>query len=58
MIPTIILLCLSFYSLMNDLGKHGDTKAAGKVNFWTTVLSVTILWGLLWWAGIFENFSR
>ena len=58
MIPTIILMCLSFYSTMDSLARHGDETKPKKVSFWTGLLSVSILWGLLWWAGIFENFSR
>lgn len=57
MIPTIILICCSFYSVVNALENDGDQKTE-EVSFWKQLLSTAITWSLLWWAGIFENFSR
>ncbi len=49
LIPIIIMGALSFFGLGASLAKHGEKNKA-KINFWVSLISSIIWWGLLYLA--------
>lgn len=52
--PQIIYLCLILLSLGIDLARHGEQKKSRQHNFWASLVSTTILLGILCWGGFFK----
>ena len=51
-IPQVILIVITGIGIGGSLSKHGKEQTA-KVNWWITLLSATILHGLLFWGGFY-----
>jgi succinate dehydrogenase/fumarate reductase cytochrome b subunit len=51
-IPQIIILSLYILSLGIHLAKHG-TKRTGTYSFWGSLVTVIVLFALLYWGGFF-----
>jgi len=51
--PQIIYLALIFFSLGISIVKHGESKK-GNENFFTTLISIILLNGLLYWGGFYK----
>jgi len=51
--PQIINLILTFIVLGISMAKHGEVKTE-KENFFTTLLSMSLLNGLLYWGGFYK----
>ena len=49
LLPLIILLIISCISLGICIANHGKPRKE-KYNFWTTLISWIIQWGLILWA--------
>lgn len=52
-IPAIILIVLFALSLGIGIAEHGKPKE-GKNNFWISLVSTGIVFGLLYWGGFFK----
>ena len=52
-LPQIILIDLYVFSLGASLAQHGEIKTK-KENFWTSLVSVVIVFALLIWGGFFS----
>ena len=52
-IPIIILITLNMLGTGSELAQHGKPRT-GKHNFCTMLIAQGILWGLLFWAGLFN----
>ena len=50
--PQIIMMAMIGVTLGIDLASHGKPRE-GKINFGITLISKTILVGLLYWGGFF-----
>ena len=55
--PIIILLVLQVLSVGINMAKHGEPKT-GKYNFFTSLISMAIVWTLFYYAGIFELLTQ
>ena len=55
MIPQIIVLCLMFGEIILAAAKHGEDK--GEFHVGKSLLSVTIIFLLLYWGGFFNCFG-
>ena len=51
--PQIIVIVLMSISLLTTAHDHGKPRKDN--NFWTTLLSTAITFGLLVWGGFFNN---
>jgi len=52
-LPIVILLCLQMAGLGVQLTQHGKPRT-GTHNVFPATVGFTIMWSLLWWAGIFS----
>jgi heme/copper-type cytochrome/quinol oxidase subunit 4 len=52
--PQIIILVLLIVELLLVSYLHGKEKS-GNYNFWSTLISTSIIIGLLVWGGFFNN---
>jgi len=52
-IPIIILIVINILGTGAEIARHGQPQK-GRHNIFTVLLAQSILWGLLWWAGIFS----
>jgi hypothetical protein len=57
MIAIIILLVINLLTLGVAIGKHGEDKTESKHNFWHSLISITIVFTLYYYAGLFNNFN-
>lgn len=53
-VPIFILLALQILSVGIHLAKHGEDRK-GKYNVGYSLLAISITWGLLYWAGVFDQ---
>ena len=52
-IPIIILIALSMLGTGTELARHGKPQT-GNHNIFIVLASQGILWGILFWAGLFN----
>ena len=52
-IPQMIYLFLTFLALGISMAKHGEIKTE-KENFFTTLLVIILLNGLMYWGGFYK----
>lgn len=52
--PIIILAAINLMSVGLNLERHGKKKE-GTYDAGTSVIGMVVVWGLLWWAGIFDS---
>ena len=53
-IPQILMICMMFWSLMNEALHHGEVKKPEKYNFFTSLLAQVIQGSILWWGGFWK----
>jgi hypothetical protein len=51
--PALIYIGLNLMALGLSMAKHGEPKK-GNENFFLTLFSVSLVFGLLWWGGFFD----
>ena len=52
-LPIVILRCLQMAGLGVQLTQHGK-PCTGNHNVLPAIFGFTLMWSLLWWAGIFS----
>ena len=57
MTPQIIYLVLAFAGLLSAANQHGKEKT-GKHNFWSDLLTTSIVFLLLFFGGFFDVFFK
>jgi hypothetical protein len=55
MLPQIIFLIFIAAELLFAAYKHGKIRKETKYNFWSALISQTILILVLYWGGFFDN---
>ena len=58
MIPHILYIALTLIGLGMEIAKHGEIKKQSKHNAWTTLISSSIIWIILYFGGFFDIFLK
>ena len=54
-LPQLIYVCLALIGLTSNISKHGQTKKDTKHNGWSSLISNTIMFTILYYGGFFNN---
>ena len=55
--PQITFLCLMIFEMGIVIAKHGEKKTGSyaRYNIWSSLLSASIVMGILYWGGFFNT---
>jgi hypothetical protein len=55
MIAQLIVIALGMISLGGHISRHGEVQKERKYNGWSTLISMAILWTILYYGGFWDG---